>query len=213
MKPVFALSFAHLNLRRNPFGELSAEERTELAITDVEDVRSFLEQPGHPRPPAVQVIGEKGRGKTTHLLALFRRFPEACYTWLPEGETVTIRTDGEPIFVDEAQRLTRRQQKTLWGISKRLILGTHRDFEHSLRQAGRIVMTIAAEQQTSPERVHEIVNSRIRLFRRCSGAVPEVSLNVAEQLCERYGSDLRAMLGCLYEHFQSMKDFEDVREM
>jgi len=213
MKPAFALSFAHLNLRRNPFGELSAEERGHLAITDVEDVRSFLEQQGRPLPPAVQIVGDKGHGKTTHLLALLRQYPAACYTWLPEGETVTIRTDGEPIFIDEAQRLMRRQQKAIWGMPKRLILGTHQDFEHSLRHAGRAVMTIAAERQTSPQRVHEIVNSRIRLFRRCSGAVPEVSLNVAEQLCERYGSDIRAMLRCLYEHFQSMKNFEDVREM
>lgn len=213
MKPAFALSFAHLNLRRNPFGELSAEERSLLAIADLNDVALFLEQPGQPLPPAVQVIGEKGRGKTTHLLALFRRFPEACYTWLPEEETVRIKADGEPVFVDEAQRLNRHQQKAIWGIPKRLILGTHRDFERSLRQAGRTVMTIAAERQTSPERVHDIMNSRIRMFRRSSEPVPEVSLNVAEQLCERYGSDIRAMLGCLYEHFQSMKDFEDVREV
>lgn len=213
MKPALALSFAHLNLRRNPFGELSAEERSELAITDVEDVRSFLAQQGHPLPPALQIIGDKGHGKTTHLLALLRQYPAACYTWLPEGETVTIRTDGEPIFVDEAQRLTRRQQRAIWGIPKRLILGTHQDFEHSLRQAGRAVMTIAAERQTSPQRVHEIMNARIRMFRRGSGPIPQVSLCVAEQLCERYGSNIRAMLGCLYEHFQSMKDSEDVREV
>lgn len=213
MKPVVGLAFAHLNLRRNPFGELSAHERGQLAIVEISDITTFLDQPSTKQSPVVQIVGEKGYGKTTHLLALQNCYPHCTYTWMPEGEYVSVNTNGDPVFVDEAQRLSRKQQASLWRGKKRLVLATHQNFAQSLRSAGRPVLTIEARRNTSPAHVHAIMNERIRLFRRSLEPVPEVSLSVAEQLCERYGSDIRAMLGCLYEHFQSMKDFEDVRKV
>jgi len=213
MKHIVGLAFAHLNLRRNPFGELNAQERGQLAIVEISDITAFLNQPSTNLAPAVQIVGEKGYGKTTHLLALQNCYPLCTYTWMPEGEHVTVNTNGDPVFVDEAQRLSRKQQVSLWRENKRLVLGTHDDFSDSLRSAGRPVLTIEARRHTSPAQVHAIMNERIRIFRRSLEPVPEFSLSVAEQLCERYGSDVRAMLGCLYEHFQSMKDFEDVRKV
>ena len=213
MKPLVGLAFAHLNLRRNPFGELNAHERSQLAIVEVSDITAFLNQRPSGLFPAVQIVGEKGYGKTTHLLALQNCYPHCTYTWMPEGEEVTVNTNGDPVFVDEAQRLTRKQQASLWREQKRLVLGTHFDFSDSLRSAGRAVLTIEARRKTNPAQVHAIMNERIRMFRRSLEPVPEISLTVAEQLCERYGSDIRAMLGCLYEHFQSMKDFDDVRKV
>ena len=213
MKPLVGLAFAHLNLRRNPFGELNAHERSQLAIVEVSDITAFLNQRPSGLFPAVQIVGEKGYGKTTHLLALQNCYPHCTYTWMPEGEEVTVNTNGDPVFVDEAQRLTRKQQASLWREQKRLVLGTHFDFSDSLRSAGRAVLTIEARRKTNPAQVHAIMNERIRMFRRSLEPVPEISWTVAEQLCERYGSDIRAMLGCLYEHFQSMKDFDDVRKV
>ena len=61
------LAFAHLNLRRNPFGEPLRAERGELAVADrsmLEEWVERLQRPGF----AVQFLGGCGRGKTTHLL-------------------------------------------------------------------------------------------------------------------------------------------------
>jgi len=66
-----ALPFAHLNLRRNPFGELDLSQRAALAVVDVDRFVRRLAQPGY----AVQFTGDRGRGKTTHLLAILRHFP------------------------------------------------------------------------------------------------------------------------------------------
>jgi hypothetical protein len=65
----YSLPYAHLNLRRNPFGEFSEDERTALALVDIEPIIERLNNPGY----VVQFVGEKGYGKTTHLLAIRSR--------------------------------------------------------------------------------------------------------------------------------------------
>jgi hypothetical protein len=70
------LAYSHLNLRRNPFGEVEFEDIASLAITQVEQYVERLRQPKY----AVQFLGEQGRGKTTHLYALRDYFPQAPYT-------------------------------------------------------------------------------------------------------------------------------------
>ena len=75
-----SLPFAHLNLRRNPFGEFSVEERAQLAVVDLEPAIAHLSSDvANGRGAVVQVLGEKGFGKTTHLLALYSRHPGASY--------------------------------------------------------------------------------------------------------------------------------------
>jgi len=100
------LPFAHLNLRRNPFGEFSAEDWTRLADVDLEEFDGLLAEAGS----VVQFVGEKGYGKTTHLLAIGARFPGSGYVHIPEGERAEV-PGGNPLLIDEAQRLTWRQRR------------------------------------------------------------------------------------------------------
>jgi hypothetical protein len=81
-----ALPFAHLNLRRNPFGEFQPAQRAVLAVAEVERFVRRLAQPGY----AVQFIGDQGRGKTTHLLAIMRHFPRAAYVHVGQGQRPPI---------------------------------------------------------------------------------------------------------------------------
>ena len=68
------LPFIHLNLRFNPFGEIPLKYQPELAVIDAAPLIDHLA-----RPRAVlQLIGEKGRGKTTHLLAIKEFYPKAA---------------------------------------------------------------------------------------------------------------------------------------
>jgi len=54
------------NLLRNPFGELTRQERAELAVVDVAIYLAEL-QAGR---TALHFLGDQGRGKSTHLLAI-----------------------------------------------------------------------------------------------------------------------------------------------
>jgi hypothetical protein len=200
------LPFSHLNLRRNPFGELTAHERTALAIVEVRTALRHLTL----SRSAVQIVGEKGFGKTTHLLALATHFANSAYVHIPEGERATIPAIGEPLLIDEAQRLTLLQRWQIFRSERRLILGTHTDFESALCSAGRSALTIAANQFTNESRVHTLLNARVQSARRADGPLPSITMHTASGLFAEFGSDIRSIEQSMYHTFQQLRNIQDV---
>ena len=203
---MIALPFSHLNLRRNPFGELTAAERTALAVVDCGEALRHLALPR----AVVQVIGEKGYGKTTHLLALAAHFAENAYVHIPEGQRAAIPETGEPLLIDEAQRMTLMQRWRTFRSDRRIILGTHTDFQSDLCRAGRSILTIAANQFTNESRVHTLLNARIRFAQRDEGPLPSITASTASNLFAQFGSDIRSIEHSLYDTFQQLRNIQDV---
>lgn len=200
--PVPKLAFSGHNLRRNPFGELTATQLMKVAEVDVEELVSFLHQPR----TAVQFSGDKGFGKTTHLFSLRDAIPTAGYVHIPEGERRPI-PEGQPVMIDEAQRLTWLQQRKLFRGQASLVLGTHRDFERSLRNNGFRVKAINVERLADVNRTWRILNARIRLFvrdDRCPS--PTVSKETAGELHRRFQGCLRAIMHEMYVRFQTIEN-------
>lgn len=192
--------YESLNVRRNPFGEFSEAERTTLAVVEISSLCSFLQQPG----TAVQFVGEKGFGKTTHLLAVRASFPDAAYVHIPEGERASVPA-GNPVLVDEAQRLTWWQRRRLFPAQTPLVLGTHRDFTPALLRAGRKVRTIPVQQGTTVGRLHTLLNQRIEHVRRTGGPTPTVSMETTERLLRECGPNVRLILSRLYDCFENLQ--------
>jgi hypothetical protein len=201
MQAAPSLAYAELNLRRNPFGELEPWERAELALVDAEPYLRRLRRPGY----AVQFVGDKGRGKTTHLLAIRRRLPGVSYVRIAEDGRTEIPA-GSLLLVDEIQRLDRRRRRRLFRPERSLGLGTHEDFSRELRRAGLTVETVWVAAGLSASRVCAICNRRIAWARRGPGCLPEVTLEQAKLLLARFGDDLRAIEGHLYEWIQGMRN-------
>lgn len=200
------MPFSHLNLRRNPFGELTAAERTALAVVDCGEALRHLSLPRS----VVQVIGEKGFGKTTHLLALATHFANNAYVHISEGQRVAIPELGEPVLIDEAQRMTLLQRRQTFLSNRRLILGTHTDFERALRRANRPTLTIPANQFTNEIRVHTLLNARIESARRDDGPIPSITISTASKLFGQFKSDIRSIEHAMYDTFQQLRSIQDV---
>lgn len=202
------LPFAHLNLRRNPFGELDLASWAGLAVVDVDRLVTRLDQPGY----AVQLMGDKGRGKTTHLLAIQRRFPHAPYVHV--GEDSRARRPriphGHPLLVDEIQRLSPRRRRRVYGRRVSLVVGTHEDFRAELRRAGFDVETVDVGGALDAPRLREILNRRIEAARRGPGRLPQVTIRTAHAMIDRFGDDVRAIQGHLYDLFQTLRGIQDV---
>ena len=194
------LPFLHLNLHFNPFGELPLKHRAELAVLHLQPLLEHLD-----RPRAVlQLLGDKGNGKTTHLLAIKDCFPGAGYVHFPEGERPPIPV-GSPLLLDEAQRIPWWQRRKVFRTPGPLVLGTHRDFTTELQRYRRDVKTVEAGSATDAERLDKIFQRRIEFARRGPGPVPQVPLATTEQLIARYGTDVRSMEGHLYDLFQVLE--------
>lgn len=200
------LPYAHLNLKHNPFGELTEAERVSLAVVCVDEVVALLSDPRQ----TVQFVGEKGHGKTTHLLKIREAFPGCGYVHIPEGERRPV-PNGDPVLIDEAQRLTYWQRKSVFREQRSLVLGTHRDFQTELERAGRVVTTIAACGRTSLTRLRQIVNDRIQFARRGPGPVPAVSDQALKKLLQTQGADIRSMLQILYDRLQTMETVQQLQ--
>jgi hypothetical protein len=200
-----SLPYAHLNLRRNPFGHVDTAERAELAVVEIEGVVARLASPRY----AVQFMGECGYGKTTHLLAIRACFAGAAYVHFPEGEYPPI-PEGTPLLIDECQRVPRRTRQRSFRRCVPLVLGTHVDFAAELRAAGYDVETVDVARQTTPRRLGELFQRRIEHVRRGPGPVPAVSLSTATWLLDRFGPNVRAIEAHLYEVFHNLEEVGDV---
>lgn len=193
------LPWARCNLTRNPFGELTSEERAEVAIVDVDSIASKLKR----RLSAVQFVGDCGRGKTTRMLVLAKRLAGSSYVYLPENGPTPAIAQGNPLLIDEAQRLPREIRRRIFSTGIALVLATHRDLSRPLRRHGYTVHTEPIGKGNTPELVEQLLNRRIEASRLGEGPVPTISIEDSEQLVRRFGSDIRQIEHYLYEQIQT----------
>ena len=195
--------FAKLNLLRNPFGELVQEDRMAAAVIDWSLIEPFLNRPR----VALQFWGECGRGKTTHLLAILDRLQYAQYVYLPEDEKcppIPEPVENETLIIDEAQRLPFLTKRRIFKQGAPLILGTHRDYRTQLQRFGYEVHSISFENQLRPSRLQKIINQRIELAKFQQGDIPQISLRESQELCHRFGDNIREIESLLFDTFQSL---------
>lgn len=194
------LPFLHLNLRFNPFGELPLKHRAKLSVIDS---APFIAHLGKPRA-VLQFLGDKGHGKTTHLLTLKELLPTSGYVHFPEDTRPKIPT-GSPLLLDEAQRIPWWVRRRVFKGTKPLVLGTHQDFSSELTRWGREVWTVQAGVNTDRIQLDKIVRKRIEFARRHAGEVPVVTMNTIDKLLDTHGADIRAIERRLYDLFQSLE--------
>ncbi len=199
------LPFARLNLRRNPFGEWELAAWAGLAVVDVDRFVARLRRPGF----AVQFLGDPGRGKTTHMLALWARFPQARYVHVGENERPRIPR-GHPLLVDEIQRVPAGRRRRLFRRRVSLALGTHEDLHPELAQAGFDVETVQVGGSLDAPRLASILNRRIDAARRGPGPVPWVTESTARAMIDRFGDDVRAIQWHAYDVFQTLRGVQNV---
>lgn len=201
------LPFAHLNLRRNPFGEATRAERAALAVASDREVDGWVERLGGARF-ALQLVGDCGRGKTTHLLALHARFPAAPFTRLEPD--LPARVDPAPlVFVDEAQLLPARRRRALFRACRALALATHEDLQPELQAAGLEVETVRLTG-LDPARLAAILTRRLEWARRGPGPIPWLADDACARLVARFGDDVRAIEDHLYGVFQQLDQVRQV---
>jgi hypothetical protein len=190
--------YLRLNLRRNPFGELTREQRAEVAVVDVE---AWLAELARGRT-ALQFLGPCGHGKTTHLLALGRVMPGAAYVYLPEDGRQPRIPRARPLLLDEAQRLGRWQRRWVFGRTGPLVLGSHEDHAQELIRAGYRVVTQHVMQAAHPQRLRQMLNRRIEASRGGPGPLPWIDEARAAELHQQFGADIRQIERVLYDEFQ-----------
>ncbi len=206
--PAQFLHFQRLGLRRNPFGSLTQADEDALLLP-IPEIETWLQS-----SDSLQLMGEKGRGKTSLLRATLHRITQQgqrfAYESLPEGQrhlsTPLNGLDG--VALDEAQRLTAWQKHRLfWQMrGRRLLITTHDDLSVWFRLYGLPYRTVHVAQFITSARMAEMLTRRIQFFAHEAGG-PHVFLSdeAGAWLWARYGDDVRGTEQALYEVFQTMQ--------
>jgi hypothetical protein len=199
--------FHDLGFRANPFRALEDDEWAAIVVLPAIVVQA-ADAGGH-----IQVLGERGHGKTSTLLGLqayFRRAGQAAsYEYLPEWQEVFHSTlDGVDVFLlDEAQRLKPAERARLLReaqAGRRLVLGSHEDLTGLFAAAGLPLATLLPDTGGRPH-LEALLARRLAFF-ALSPVLPVVTLDetAVTYLHATFGGNLRAMQWFLYEVFQSL---------
>lgn len=205
--PAQFLRFQRLGLRRNPFGSLTEAEEDALLLP-VPEIHEWATM-----PESLQLMGAKGRGKTSLLRATLHQITAQGqhfgYESLPEGQSrLTGTLDGLDGFaLDEAQRLSWPQKHRLfWHIRpRRLLVTTHDDLSLWFRLYGLPYRTVQVAQFITPSRVQEMIRRRIAFFALEGGPLVDLSEEAFAELWRRFGDDVRGAEQALYEVFQRVQ--------
>jgi hypothetical protein len=191
--------FHFYNLRRNPFGELERNERAELAVTVLDPWLEFLRHPSS----VLQFVGDCGRGKSTHLLAIEKHLSPVSFVYIPEDGPRPKLPQTRPLIVDEAQRLSLWQRRKLGKFGGPIVIGSHIDHTREFERCKLNVQTVFVAELVTPDRIQLILNKRIESSRLNIGTIPTISGKFALRLHQQFGSDLRGMEHYLYNEFQA----------
>lgn len=195
-----ALPFEHLNLRRNPFGELPVAARAALAIVDVSPELVARVRGGR---FALLFVGPPGRGKTTHLDALAALLPGAPLVRVPIDAPPPPMPDAPVLLVDELHFVPPRARARLLARGPGLVATTHGDHARELARAG-LPHTLVPVGGLTPGRLLAVVERRVEWARRGPGPVPRLGPATAAALVARHGDDLRAIIDTLYDVVQAL---------
>jgi hypothetical protein len=189
--------FYDLGLKCNPFRALSDEEWVEVAVVP-RQVQGVLES-GFEN---LQILGEKGYGKTTMLLLLARerRYESqlVAYERIPEdGRVFKTELSGFDWFVlDEAQRLSKRERKRFMreSVDCGLIIGNHEDFGDLFGSAGRGLTTVSLAG-TDRDHLAAVLNRRLAYFALEERMPEPIGEEMVDFLWGRFGRNIRAVEG------------------
>lgn len=202
--------FHALGFRCNPFRVLTDDEWAQIAV--LPDSINLLFQKGFAH---LQILGERGYGKTTILLALATKFRASGknveYEYIPEGQShFKTNYDALDVFVlDEAQRLTSSERERLVRIANRtqLVFASHEDLA-PLFASHHLALASVQIENSEEEHLRTILSRRLDYFRLNEERGIEFSLDAISYLSDTFGGNLRAMEQFLYEVFQCLDHVE-----
>ena len=198
-----------LGLAKNPFGALTHDEWVAVAVPPPVILEALESGFDH-----LQVIGERGRGKSTILRWL-------CHHFQMQGQSVTYErlprwhfnyhtdiSNLDCFALDEAQRLFFHNQIRLFRElqGKRLIIGTHHSWERAFRRYGWQLTTVHIGDQTTREHIEHILDKRLIEFATEKGTQVYFDDTAIDYLWDSWRDNLRGMEYFLYDALQKRRD-------
>jgi hypothetical protein len=205
--------YYNLNLKANPFSYLDDKEllQTIEPRIELEDLAKSIKSCNS---CFVQLYGNKGLGKSTHLHALYYNyFPEAEYFKLKKAGREYLVKTPKVLFVDSFQLLSLKNKVQLLNNQQRIVIVSH--YSHSfLNLKNREIKKSFNFNQLnlSIELLNRIVTNKIKLARiNKAKAIPKIKKVYLLTLLKKHKNNLRVIEGELYQGFINLNtDFYEL---
>ncbi len=191
------------SFRFNPFGGLTDQEIGQSIVPRAccDAICDWIESGA---PGVVELVGPKGRGKTTHLVYLQALYPKHPIFFLSAGPPPEIEAipAGSLVFIDSIHHLPLGARIRLYR-RYRIVLTTHLRRAWEYRLAGVSYRSFSFRGLGEDDLVR-IIERRVALALNMSAQdVPALNRNYLRTLLRRYGDDHRGILNQLFDEFQT----------
>lgn len=187
--------YKKLNLKKNPFGELTVAERKMLAVVDDAKINEWMKLVNSPNH-ILQLVADHGRGKTTHLLKLHEQCSDIPYIKLIQP--INMQWINTPTyFVDSIENLSLPARLKLYKKYHSLVVTTHRNLSYEMKMMGKHVTSIDVSQM-SLNHLYAMFAKRVD-FVSGNEKYPVPSMQLLQNLQTHFGDDIRSMEGVLFE--------------
>lgn len=167
------------------------------------EIEKLVEIIRNEQPSIIEFVGEKGRGKTTHLTFLQNYFPDTKIQLLEKGELFITETKTGLLFIDSIGEVPFLKRIKLYRNSKvTIVFTTH--FSRRIESAffRKPFFSFRVKGLTA-ERLKVILDKRIKLAAVKSYDGVVFTNEISEFLVKKYNDDLRSILRFLYLKFET----------
>ena len=189
----------------NPFGGMHDEELEEIFVPRI-FTPEIIEKIQGEKTGIIELVGPKGRGKTTHLRYLHELFP-SYPIFYPEQRSDYAEISAHPsevLFLDSIHRLRLTQRIQLFRKKKLLILTTHWKRWGEYFIAGKSYVSYSfrgIDQQV----LTKLLQKRIALATQEESDKIHLNPGYVQALIARHGDNYRGILNQLYDIFSQDK--------
>lgn len=191
------------NFEYNPFAGILEDDLEEILVPRF-DLGEIILKINTSESLAIEFLGKKGRGKTTHLVYLQKKLNQYPIFLLNRNSTLLdiIKHPSKIIFIDSIHHLNILERIKLFREKKVIIYTTHWSKKGECYLGGKKCYSINFNGINS-ETLLEIVNKRLKL-----SAIEELedetlfSINEIDALIKQFGDNYREIINHLFKKYQ-----------
>lgn len=192
---------SHINYFYNPFGGIDDEDILDI-IEPKYSIEQWIQLLNNEKPIIIEFVGKKGRGKTTHLNALYSYFVDNNIYFLDRIDKKIGRNESPILFIDSIEKIPFTQRLLLWSKKKRsYVITTHQSKRKEYQIARRDYRSYVFEGINLKE-IKKIICNRIDLASDIHPNKLKLNDDAMARLIHHFSDDFRGMLNYLYDSFK-----------
>ena len=179
------------------------EDDIEKILVPKFDVNQLISRINESDSLAVEFLGRKGRGKTTHLIYLQKQMPDCPIFFLDKNSSFAeiINSKANIVFIDSIHHLSVVERLRLFRDKEIVIYTTHWSRKMECLLAGKTNLSIKF-RGINEEVLLEILNKRLELATIDYNKQEVITLKEVNLLIKKYGDNYRGIINHLYQNYQ-----------